>query len=190
MKHTTAKTVLSGLILVLALGTPLWTQADDKKDETNLESVRKDIDKDTASSKAEARVQALAAQYKVDPSVVQDLRARKQGWGETAIELSMAQHLTQSNPKDYPTMTDALNKISAMRADKMGWGKIANDLGFKLGPVVSDAMHARNEMRKELRMARSEKNEKHERAEMGGNRPDRGGRPDRPNRPEHPERSR
>jgi len=189
MKQTTAKTVVSGLILLLALGSPLWAQAD-STDETNLESVRKDIDKDTAAAKAETRVQALAKQYKVDPSVVQDLRTKKQGWGETTIELSMAQHLTQSNPKDYPTMTDALNKISAMRADKMGWGKIANDLGFKLGPVVSNAMHVRNEMRKEARMERSEKNEKHEKAEMGGERPDRGGRPDRPSRPEHPERPR
>jgi hypothetical protein len=189
MKQTTVKTVLSGMILILALGVPFWVQADDK-DETNLESVRKDIDKDTAAAKAQARTQELAAQFKVDPSVVQDLRANKQGWGETTIELSMAQHLTQSNPKDYPTMTDALNKISAMRADKMGWGKIANDLGFKLGPVVSEAMHVRNEMHKESRMERSEKNEKHDRAEMGGERPDHGGRPDRPNRPEHPERSR
>lgn len=189
MKQTTAKTVVSGLILVFALGSPLWAQADDKKDETSLESVRKDIDKDTAAAKAETRVQELAKQFKVDPSVVQDLRAKGQGWGETTIELSMAQHLTQSNPKDYPAMTDALNKISAMRADKMGWGKIAKDLGFKLGPVVREARHVRNEMRKEARMERSEKNEKHER-EGKGERPDRGGRSDRPNRPEHPEKPR
>jgi hypothetical protein len=186
MKQMDAKAVLAGLILVLALGTPFWAQADDKKDETNLESVRKDIDKDAASSKAEARVQELAAQFKVDPSVVQDLRAKKQGWGETTIELSMAQHLMQSDPKDYPTMTDALNKISAMRADKMGWGKIAKDLGLKLGPVVNEAMHVRSEMRKESRMERSEKVEKHEKAEMGGERPDRAGRPDRPEHPERP----
>ncbi len=186
MNQTTAKTVLSGLILLLALGIPLWAQADDKKDETNLESVRKDIDKDTATVKAETRAQELAKQFKVDSGVVQGLHANKQGWGETTIELSMAQHLTQSNPKDYPTMTDALNKISAMRADKMGWGKIAKDLGFKLGPVVREARHVRNEMRKEARRERSEKNEKHERAEKGGERPDHAGRPDRPEHPGKP----
>ena len=188
MQGTITAAMLGGLVLVTALGIPAWARAG--ADEKQLDTVRIDIDKSAASSTQDIKVQTLAKQFKVDSSVVQSLRANKQGWGETTIELSMAQHLMQSNPKDYPTMADALNKISAMRADKMGWGKIANDLGFKLGPVVSEAMHARNEMRKELRMERSEKTEKHERTEMSGDRLDRGGRPDRPNRPEHPERPR
>lgn len=38
---------------------------------------------------------------------------------------------------------------------KDGWKKIARNLGFKLGPVVSVAKHSRNELRKESSMERS-----------------------------------
>ncbi len=84
---------------------------------------------------------------------MQNLRANKQGWGETTIELSMAQQLMQTDSSTYPTMTAALNKIETLRSQKMGWGKIANYFGFKLGPVVSAAQHVRNELRRESRPA-------------------------------------
>ena len=90
----------------------------------------------------------------------------------------MAKHLTQTDPKTYPTMTDALQKMDPLRADKESWGKIAKDLGFKLGPVVSAAEHTRNELVRELHQDRIQKVEKIERVE----------RPDHPQRPEHPER--
>ena len=90
----------------------------------------------------------------------------------------MAKPLTQTDPNTYPTMTDALQKMDTRRADKESWGKIANDLGFKLGPVVSAAEHTRQELVRELHQDRIQKVENVERVE----------RPDHPQRPEHPER--
>lgn len=196
MKGTITATVLGGLFLVMALGVPVWARAD--ADETQLETVKKEIDSSTTAPATGDKVQTLSTQFNVEPGVVENLRAKKQGWGETTIELAMAQRLTQTDAQTYPTMAEALNKIETLRSQKMGWGKIAKDLGFKLGPVVSAAMHTRNELRKESRVERSsgspkpEKTGKTERAartEKVG-RPEIAGRPDRPARPERAERVR
>ena len=135
MKGTITATVLGGLFLVMALGVPVWARAD--ADETQLETVKKEIDSSTTAPATGDKVQTLSTQFNVEPGVVENLRAKKQGWGETTIELAMAQHLTQTDAKTYPTMAEALNKIETLRSQKMGWGKIANSLGFKLGPVVA-----------------------------------------------------
>jgi len=184
MKGTITATVIGGLFLVMALGVPVWARAD--ADETQLETVKKEIDQSTVPAVQSDKVQALSKQFNVDPSVVESLRTNKQGWGETTIELAMAQQLTQTNATSYPTMADALNKIETLRSQKMGWGKIANDLGFKLGPVVSAAMHTRNELRRESRAetsSGSQKSEKAGKAERAGVT-----RPERPTRPERAER--
>lgn len=184
MEGSITAAVLGGMILVVSMGIPLWARAD--ADEAQLETVRADIDKGTAAAGQENRAQTLAKQFNVDPGVVNNLRTRKHGWGEVTIELAMAQRLTQTDAQTYPTMADALNKIDALRADKMGWGKIAKDLGFKLGPVVSAAMHTRNELRRESQPANAPKIQKSEntgKPETAG-RPDHAGRPERSQRPE------
>jgi hypothetical protein len=186
MNGTLATAVLGGLILLFSLSTPLWARVD--ADEAQLETVRKEIDKDSTIGEAD-KIQSLAKQFNVEPGVVESLHAKKQGWGETSIELAMAQHLAQTDANTYPTMTEALNKIEALRGQKMGWGKIANYFGFKLGPVVSAAQHARNELRNESRATgtsntgKSGKPATATRAERAG-RPDRMSRPERPARPE------
>ena len=196
MKGTITATVLGGLFLVMALGVPVWARAD--ADETQLETVKKEIDSSTTAPATGDKVQTLSTQFNVEPGVVENLRAKKQGWGETTIELAMAQRLTQTDAQTYPTMADALNKIESLRSQKMGWGKIANSLGFKLGPVVSAAMHTRNELRKESRVERSSgspkpekagKTERAARTEKVG-RPEIAGRPERTARPERAERVR
>lgn len=196
MRGTITATVLGGLFLVMALGVPVWARAD--ADETQLETVKKDIDSSTTAPATGDKVQTLSTQFNVEPGVVENLRAKKQGWGETTIELAMAQRLTQTDAQTYPTMTEALNKIETLRSQKMGWGKIAKDLGFKLGPVVSAAMHTRNELRKESRVERSSgspkpekagKTERAARTEKVG-RPEIAGRPERTARPERAERVR
>ncbi|MBI3569686.1 MAG: hypothetical protein HY082_01070 [Gammaproteobacteria bacterium] len=190
MKGTLVATILGGMILLFSLSTPLWARVD--ADEAQLENVRKDIDKDWTNAEQADRAQSLAKQFNVDPGVVETLRAKKQGWGSVTIELAMAQHLTQANPNTYPTFADALKKIETMRSDKMGWGKIANDLGFKLGPVVSAAMHARNELRREAQSVNAQKVQKSEnigKPETAG-RPESLGRPDHAGRPERPARVR
>jgi hypothetical protein len=187
MNGTLATAVLGGLILLFALSSPLWARTD--TDEAQLEIVRKDIDKNWANTGQADRIQSLARQFNVTPEVVQNLRTNKQGWGETTIELSMAQQLMQTDATTYPTMTEALNKIDTLRSQKMGWGKIANYFGFKLGPVVSATQHVRNELRNEARAAgtpnpgKSGKPATATRVERAG-RPDRVSRPERPARPE------
>jgi hypothetical protein len=187
MNGTLTTAVLGGLILLFSLSTPLWARVD--ADEAQLETVRKDIDKDWANAGQADRVQSLARQFNVTPEMVQNQRTDKQGWGETTIELSMAQQLIQTDATTYPTMTEALNKIETLRSQKMGWGKIANYFGFKLGPVVSAAQHVRNELRRESRPEKSVVRK----AEMSGKpetaaRVERAARPERVSRPERPAR--
>lgn len=182
MNGTLTTAVLGGLLLLFSLSAPLWARTD--ADEAQLDSVRKDIDKDWTNAGQADRIQSLAKQFNVTPEAVQDLRAKKQGWGETAIELAMAQHLVQTDANTYPTMTDALNKIGALRDQKMGWGKIANYFGFKLGPVVSAAQHARNELRTGPQAAGTPNAGKPATGVEKAGRPERMSRPERPARPE------
>jgi hypothetical protein len=186
MNGTLTTAVLGGLILLFSLSTPLWARVD--ADEAQLETVRKEIDRDLTTSEAD-KIQSLARQFDVESGVIQGRRASKQGWGETTIELAMAQHLMQTDATTYPTMTEAMNRIETLRSQKMGWGKIANYFGFKLGPVVSAAQHVRNELRNESRAAgtsntgKSGKPATATRVERAG-RPERMSRPERPARPE------
>lgn len=188
MNGTLTTAVLGGLILLFSLSTPLWARTD--ADEAQLETVRKKIDRDSTKGEAD-KIQSLARQFNVEPGVIESLRASKQGWGETTIELAMAQQLMQTDANTYPTMTAALNKIETLRSQKMGWGKISNYFGFKLGPVVSAAQHARNELRRESRPEKpairtaenSAKPETATRVERAA-RPERLSRPERPARPE------
>jgi hypothetical protein len=69
----------------------------------------------------------------------------------------------------------------------MGWGKIANYFGFKLGPVVSTAQHARNELRNESRTATAPNTDKSGKP-ASATRVERAGRPERVSRPERPAR--
>jgi hypothetical protein len=167
--------IFAGLLFIGLPIAPVLAQTD--SDQARADTVAKQIDKDTASKAANTQVQILSKEFNMTPKTVEDLRT-KQGWGGVTIELAMAQHLTQTDPKTYPTMTAALQTIETLRADKDGWGKIAKDLGFKLGPVVSAAEHTRAELIRDLHQDRGQKVEKVERAE----------RPDRPQRPERPER--
>lgn len=171
--------ILSGLLFIGLPTASVSAQTD--ADQARVDTVAKNIDKDTASKTASTQAQVLSKEFNVTPKAVEDLRA-KQGWGGVTIELAMAQHLTKTDPKIYPTMTDALQKIDTLRAEKEGWGKIAKDLGFKLGPVVSAAEHTRQELVRDVHQDRLQKVEKVERVE----RPD---RPQRPERPERPERA-
>jgi hypothetical protein len=175
---------LGGLILLFSLSSPLWARTD--ADEAQLETVRKEIDRDSTKGEAD-KIQSLAKQFNVEPGVVESLRASKQGWGETTIELSMAQQLMQTDANTYPTMTAALDKIGTLRSQKMGWGKIANYFGFKLGPVVSTAQHVRNELRNESRAATAPNTDKSGKP-ASATRVERAGRPERVSRPERPAR--
>ena len=103
---------------------------------------------------------AIAKDFKVDPSVVTDLRNRKMGFGEITIALALSQELM----KQDKTMSQqqALDTILAKRVAGEGWGKIAHDLHLKLGHVRSKVEKAEKQV---ARLERSEKAEKPEKME-------------------------
>lgn len=151
------------------------------------------------------------------------------GYGEVNITLSLAQALVDAGA--YPDLQSALSGVEttvvnadgtstvmveggvlALRADGMGWGQIAQELGFKLGHLVSASnrgTHADGGLQ-----ARADGQARGESARAGASanarvdtgrpasagrpqtverpqlptRPERPERPERPQRPERPER--
>jgi len=103
---------------------------------------------------------AIAKDFKVDPSVVTDLRNRKMGFGEITIALALSQELMKTN--NTLSQQAALQTILDKRAAGEGWGKIAHDLNLKLGHVRSKVEKAEKQV---ARVERSEKAEKAEKPE-------------------------
>jgi hypothetical protein len=162
-------------------------------EEAQLKTQEQEINRSGGLGQDRARAEALARQFTVSVSTVEEMRDKKQGWGSITIQLAMAAHLVKQDPTTYPTMADALKKVETLRAEGRGWENIAKELGFKLGPVVSDVQQARRELRAEARGdARVEKERDRGRADLHAegrlDRPDRPARPERPERPAKPER--
>ncbi len=174
--------LVCGLALTMTVWLPLHA-AEPDADDTKLQVEQQHIDKDKTEKTDDQKVDALAKQFSVPESTVQDLRNKGQGWGEITIGLATAQELAKTDPKTYPTLADALTKVESMRASGEGWGKIAKDLGFKLGPVVSAAHHARHETHETLHEERAE--HKHHHEELGEH--EQGERLEHPGHPEHSE---
>lgn len=188
MRHGIAIVLIVPLTLVTLAGNSVRAATD--PDEARLNAAQQRIDRRGTPPNA----QALATEFGVSTATVDRLRAKKQGWGETTIELSMARQLARTNPTAYPTMDAALAKIEGMRDQKMGWGRIARDLGFKLGPVVSSVQRARRDASPAATRAeagsgtrtRPERSMRSERPEGSFDRPERPERPQRPERPGRP----
>jgi hypothetical protein len=139
---------LLGVVALMAtLSMSTVARAAESGDEARLQKEETEIDK-SFNQTSEGRSQQLADQFGVEKTQVESIRS-KTGWGGTTIQLSMAQKLMQTDPKTYPTMTDAIAKVDSMRTEGKGYGAIAKELGFKLGPVVSEARHVRNAARHE-----------------------------------------
>src|SRR5258708_39821278 len=98
--------LVCGLMLTLFLTVPVRA-ADADDDDMKVRTEEQRIDKE--ASTAPQKIDALAKQFNVPASTVQDLRNKGQGWGEITIGLSMAQQLAKTDPKTFPTSSDALN---------------------------------------------------------------------------------
>ena len=128
------------------------------------------------------------------------------GYGEVNITLAIAEKLvaageytdlqsaltgttTTVTNADGTTTTTTTGGILAMRADGMGWGQIANELGFKLGEVMSAGHRSDKAVAGADRAAKAkaERTERVAKAERPA-RPERADRPERPERPQKPER--
>ena len=153
-----------------ASATPL-TDAERKTVE-ELQVAQKRLDTDAArvmaaSPDGRRRVaEAIASQFGVpDNKIVNDLRARRMGYGEVTIALALAQQLTKRDRT--LTQHQALDKLVARRKAAQGWGVVARDLGLKLGDVISDVKKADKQLAKldAARLARAEGQDKTARAD-------------------------
>ena len=112
-----------------------------------LQVIKQEIDEDAAGRPEASHVEAVTKQFRIDPHLVEDLRARKQGWGEITIRLVLAQEAYKLIPNSHPDLVQALQKIGDLRKQKQSWGEIADELGIDLVPVVTEAQRARQELR-------------------------------------------
>jgi hypothetical protein len=193
MKRNRVASVLFLSIVVLLLAQVTWAQSG--SEEQQIQAMQTDVDASKAGQKAHTEM--LGKQFQLAPSEIEQLRNAGQGWGEVTIRLAMADKLLKADPAKYPTMQAALDQIGTLRSEGKGWGQIAKELGFKLGPVVSEVRHALNDLRRDsraehLKASGTEKRESRLDVTERGQRPERPerlSRPERPERPEKPERN-
>lgn len=181
--HKRMRLLFAGILLCAAM--PLLAQ-DKSADEKKLDKVSMTLDEDAATPEGDKAVMArLMGEFGVDAARIQGLRDQKLGYGEIGITLSLAKGMEGG-------ITDAnVQQVMTLRRGPpvMGWGKIAQQLGEKLGPVISRvkkvSADARRDAAAERKMIRKGKPEKGERMAK----PERPGRMERMERPERPERS-
>lgn len=169
-----------------AAGAQAQPTAAEAESET-LEAEGREMDRAAPAASEPTRAEAIAKEFNVESSAVQGMRNTGHGWGEITIQLAMAEHLAKRDPATYPTTAEALTRVDGLRRDGKGWGAISNELGFKLGPVISDVKRTHQTVRgsgrpDQPKPARAVKPDRPTRLD----RPDRPGRPDRP---EHPVRT-
>jgi len=166
MKKTLIIAVTLGIMFSLAGMNSAWAN-----DEKNLDKQVSEVNKtgDTADG-GKVVAQKIEKQFSVSADQVKALRDQKLGYGEISVVYSLASKMDGG-------ITDAnVQKIMTMRQGPptMGWGKIAKELGYKLGPVVSSVKNVnaetRREMHKEKKEGRADRQEgqgrmeKHERS--------------------------
>ncbi len=157
------------ILLTVALCTTwgLVMAAGPSKEERDLQAAAASVDQQASQTEGQQTViSRLESRFNVDAARIDGLRSQSLGFGEVAIVLALAQKMTGG-------ITDAnVQSIMAMRTGTptMGWGEIANKLGEKLGPVVSQV------------------NAVSGRSHEGGSGVDHSTQQDRPNRPDKPEK--
>lgn len=174
--------LLTALLFVFSVSA---AKAAETKNEKRLETKASEINRIGSETGGEKAVTGrLEKEFGVDEARIKSLRDQKLGYGEVAITLSLARTLPGG-------ITDEnVNKIISMRQGPpvTGWGKVAQELGVKLGPVVSGVEKVRSETRKELKKTeRQEKREEKMERREKGEKPEKMERMDRPEKPVRPE---
>ncbi len=168
-----------------------FAQEVDAKGEKELTAVGQKIDKTGAaadSGRVTTRIvdEWKGTKFKFDANGtpreltvqdVQDLRAKRLGFGEISILLALTAKQTGSTPK-------AVNEILAMRQRGEGWGQLARDLGYRnLGSVIASVKATD----KGLAKVGTERARQPEKA-AGVDKPDKMDKPDKPERIQRVER--
>ena len=137
--------LIAGVALALPVGVSADDVNDNQKHERQLQADAKQLDADAARASStpdgQRRVtERIAKEFKVQTSVVTDLRNRIGGYGQATIALALSQELMK---KDKTlSQSAALAQVVALRQERKGWGVIAKELGVKLGHVVSEVKKA------------------------------------------------
>jgi hypothetical protein len=146
-----------------------------------------------------------AEEHDVDPEAVETTEAEHTeatlGVGEQTIAQALSEAMVAADDTGETDIDTASATVMDMRESGMGWGQIANELGFKLGDVVSDFHSSRDSLpenasgkaveNRAARLERSNRPEKMSRPEKMEHvdRPERVERAERPERPDRPGRS-
>jgi hypothetical protein len=180
MKHTVR--LFTFLSLVIAAFS--WTVAAPNELTDRLQDEANRLDQTGEINSPPDRVQQLAKKFGVPEARVATMRAENKGWGAIQTELALAQALARKDPAVYPTTADALVRVQEMRSQKLGYGRIAQDLGFKLGPIISNVQRSDRATRR----AHNPSKEKPHGDKHAGDHPDMSyDRPDKPAKADHPE---
>lgn len=184
-----------GVGLVFAVATPAADVKNNEKQERQLQADANQIDAEAARAAktpdGQRRVtERIANQFKVDPSVVTDLRNRKLGFGGATIALALSQELMKRDSS--LSQQAALDTILAQREAGKGWGVIAQGLDLKLGHVVSEVKKAekvteqiaRKPEASDKNLAKTEKPQRMEKVDK----PEKPEKMERPSKPEKPGR--
>ena len=137
--------IISTLLLSLAAaGTVL---AAETREEKNLNKEAAAISATAKTSQGEKVVVGrLEKEFNVTDTRIRGLRAKKLGYGEISIVLSLAQKMSGGT-------TDAnIQQVMTLRQGppRMGWGEVCKKLGAKLGPMVSQMRTMNRETRREM----------------------------------------
>ena|SRR2546425_725150 len=195
-RETMSRWFVGGFLMVgVALASPVAAPADDVKDnqkhERQLQADARQLDADAARASStpdgQRRVtERIAKEFKVQTSVVTDLRNRMGGYGQATIALALSQDLMKRDKT--LSQQAALDKIVALRQAGKGWGVVAHELGVKLGHVVSEVKRAEKATEhvagKPEKVAKVDKTEKAEKAEK----PDKPEKPEKIEKPAKPEK--
>ncbi len=107
--------------------------ADEVSDQKEAQQVSQELDAVAKSEGSRSNVEKrLAGQFKVDSATINELRARKMGYGEISMALSLAQQMPGGASKEN------IQKVMSVRQEynKVGWGDVAKQLGVDLGKSV------------------------------------------------------
>ena len=78
----------------------------------------------------------VAQHFQVPVSVVRGLRNKRQGWGEIAVRLAIAQQLSTIHRITYPTVSLALKRIEDLRNEGKKLSQVAGELGVTPWPEL------------------------------------------------------
>ena len=148
MKRSMYMIISSVLVLVLTAFSAVW--AAETREEKGLTKEATEINTMAKNEKGEKVVaRRLEKEFTVTDTQIQSLRSVKLGYGEIAIVFSLAQKMPGG-------ISDAnIQNIMTLRQGPptMGWGAVANKLGTKLGPTVSQVGKVNRDADREMKHA-------------------------------------